>query len=157
MLRVTVPVTSPNAGSYTVGIRLTDGNGWRVTSTVATVSIGNGSQNLVLDLSGPDIGDAGSSGAMTVRVTVRAEGAAASCATVLADGAGVGYLDAAGFAGWNTSIARINARLNADISAGKVSGTAATTLPLALNTPDPQNPDLGSFRFVLASGSIRHR
>jgi membrane-bound lytic murein transglycosylase B len=151
VLRVSVPVTSPTAGSYTVGIRLTDGSGWRVTSTVATVAIGAGSQNVVLDLSGPDIGDAGASGAMSVRVTVRGEGAAASCATPLLNGVGVGNVDASGFAGWNTSIARLRGRLAADISSGRVSGAAASSLPIALNTPSQQAPDLAAFRSALAT------
>jgi membrane-bound lytic murein transglycosylase B len=149
VLRVTVPVTSPTAGSYTVGIRLTDGSGWRVTSTVATVAIVTGSQNVVLDLSGPDIGDAGASGAMSVRVTVRSEGAAASCATPLLNGASVGSVDASSYAGWSTSTARLRDRLAADISSGKVSGVAASTLPLALDTPSQQDPDLTAFRFAL--------
>jgi hypothetical protein len=149
VLRVSVPVSAPTAGSYTVGIRLTDASGWRVTSTVATVAVISGSQSLVLDLSGPDIGDAGASGSMTVRVTVRGQGAAGSCATPLLDGAGVGYVNASAYAGYYTSIARLRARLLADVSSGAVSGAAATTLPLALNTPDPQSPDLASFRFAL--------
>jgi membrane-bound lytic murein transglycosylase B len=149
VLRVTVPVTSPAAGSYTVGIRLTDGSGWRVTSTVATVAIVTGSQNVVLDLSGPDIGDAGASGAMSVRVTVRSEGAAASCAFPLLNGASVGSVDASTYAGWSTSTARLRDRLAEDISSGQVSGAAASTLPLALDTPSQQSPDLTAFRFAL--------
>jgi membrane-bound lytic murein transglycosylase B len=149
VLRVTVPVTSPTAGSYTVGIRLTDGSGWRVTSTVATVAIVTGSQNVVLDLSGPDIGDAGASGAMSVRVTVRSEGAAASCAFPLLNGASVGSVDASTYAGWSTSTARLRDRLAADISSGQVRGAAASTLPLALITPSQQAPDLVAFRFAL--------
>lgn len=147
-LRVAVPVSVPVGGNYTAGVRLTDANGWRVTSTVATVGLSSGMVNLVVELAGGDIGDAGASGAMTVRLTIRGEGAAASCATPLLDGAGIGYVNAANYAGWNTSVARLRSRLDNAISVGRVSGQAATDLPAALNG---SNPDLFHFRFVLMS------
>jgi membrane-bound lytic murein transglycosylase B len=150
-LRVSVPVLVPIAGNYTAGVRLTDANGWRVTSTVATVGLASGTQNLVLDLAGGDIGDAGSSGGMSVRVTVRGEGAAASCATALVAGAGIGSVNAASYSGWSTSVARLRNRLDNAISVGRVTGDAAAALPPALNTPNPQSPDLFHFRFVLMS------
>jgi membrane-bound lytic murein transglycosylase B len=150
VLRVTVPVSAAQAGTYTVGVRLTDAQGYRVTSLVMGVTLNAGSQDVVADLPGQDIGDAGASGADVVRVTVRDAGAAATCAQVLLAATGTGTIDASGFAGWFTTLERLNQRLAQDIASGLVSDAAATALPQALLTPSAAAPDLAAFRMALA-------
>ncbi len=154
VLRVTVPVTSSHAGTYTLGVRLLDPRGLRVTSLVERVALAAGSQDVVADLPGQDIGDAGASGAMTVRVTVRATGAAASCAQVLFAAASAGTVDPSTFIGWFTTLDRLNQRLAADITSHLVSAAAATALPADLQTPTPAAPDLASFRTDLAGTPV---
>jgi hypothetical protein len=151
VLRVTVPVSVSKAGSYTIGVRLLDPSGNRVTSLVETESLAAGSQSVVADLPGQDIGDAGASGAETVKVTVRAGGAAVTCAQVLFAAASAGTIDASTFDGWFTTLDRLNQRLAEDIASGAVSSAAATTLPNDLQTPSADAPDLAIFRTDLAS------
>jgi hypothetical protein len=151
VLRVTVPVTVAQAGSYTLGVRLVDAQGLRVTSLVQTVSLAAGNQTVTADLPGQDIGDSGASGAESVRVTVRAGGTAVTCAHVLFGAASVGNVDASTFDGWSTTLDRLNQRLAEDIASSQVSGTAATTLPNDLQTPSPAAPDLATFRTDLAN------
>jgi hypothetical protein len=149
VLRVTVPVTVGSAGTYTIGVRLTDASGLRVTSTLVGVTLSSGAQTVMADLPGQDIGDAGASGAMTVRVTVRDAADGVNCARVLLAGAGAA-VDASTFVGWSTTIDRLNQRLAQDIASGQVSGSAATVLPADMATPSPTTPDLAAFRTALA-------
>ena len=157
VLRVTVPVTAAKAGTYTVGVRLVDSQGLRVTSAVIGAKLAAGSQNVIVDLPGQDIGDAGATGAQTLRVTVRDAGAAARCAKVLFAAASAGTIDASTFDGWFTTLDRLNQRLAEDIKAGSVKGAAATTLPADLQTPTPAAPDLAAFRTDLAATATVER
>jgi hypothetical protein len=150
VLRVTVPVSAAQAGTYTMGVRLTDGAGLRVTSVLVGVTLTAGTQHVIADLPGQDIGDAGASGAMTVRVTVRASGDDVTCARVLLAAASAGSVDASTFDGWFTTLDRLNQRLAQDIASGKVTGSALTVLPADMQTPSAAAPDLGSFRTALA-------
>ncbi len=153
-LQVSVGVSALKAGKYTIGLRLLDGHGWRVTSTVETIPLIAGSQHATADLSGLDIGDAGASGPATMRITVRAAGAPATCATVLLPAASAGTLAADTFDGWVTTIARLSDRLAADVATGQVSGPAATSLPVALHTPSAAAPDLAAFQTSLAGVAV---
>lgn len=150
VLRVTIPVAAANAGTYTVGVRLIDGSGLRVTSTLLGVTLGAGTQTVIANLPGQDIGDAGASGVMTVRLTVRDAGDGVNCARLLLAGASAGAVDASTFVGWSTTLDRLNQRLAQDIASGQVSGSAATVLPADLQTPSAAAPDLASFRTALA-------
>lgn len=154
VLRVSVDVTAQRAGKYTLGVRLLDDHGWRVTSTAPSVTLTAGSQHVTADLSGLDIGDAGASGAATLRITVRADAAPVTCAAVLLPAASAGTLAADTYDGWVTTLDRLRERLTADIAAGQVSGPAATALPVALGTPSADAPDLTAFQTDLASATV---
>lgn len=154
VLRVTVPLTTAQAGSYTLGVRLIDPDGLRVTSVIKTLSLAKGSQSVVADLPGQDIGDAGASGAEAVRVTVRAGGTAVSCAHVIFGSAAVGNIEASTFDGWFTTLDRLNQRLAEDLASGQVAGAAATTLPADLQTPTATAPDLATFRTDVANTQV---
>ena len=153
-LHVTAAVNVPHDGRYQVGVRLLDSSGWRITSTLTTVTLSAGSQSLSADLSGRDIGDAGASGSATVRITVRADGAPASCAQVLASDASAGTLDPTTYDDWTTSLGRLRDRLNADVSSGQVSGDASGTLTADLSNPSDTAPDLNAFRADLTSVTV---
>ena len=151
---MTLPVSVATSGDYTVAVGLLDEHGWQVTSTEITGTLPAGAQSLTADLAGADIGDAGATGPFSVHVTVRPKDTPDTGACVLIDSAAIGALDPSTFDGWFTSLARLQARLSADIAAGWVSGDAATSLPQALETPSADAPDLGAFRGVLAGAQV---
>jgi hypothetical protein len=149
LLRVTASVTSSRPGDVTLGVRLTDSSGYRITSLLETVTLHSGQQQVTADLPGADIGDAGASGPASIRLTARPGGADVGCAKVVIAAAGVS-VDASAFDGWVTSLDRLRERLGSDIAAGTVSGEAAISLP-ALLSPPGGSPDLAAFRAKLAT------
>ena len=104
VLRVTVPVTATQAGSYTLDVLLLDSHGLPVTSVEETVSLVAGSTNVAADLPGQAIAEKGAAGQDSVRVTVRDAGDGLNCAQVLFKSASVGSIDASTFGGSFTTL-----------------------------------------------------
>ncbi|WP_322759046.1 murein transglycosylase [Frankia sp. Cr2] len=141
----TTPVTAPVTAA--VNATLSDSHGWTITSvrTVVTADApGAVTPRQLARFDGTAIGEAGADGALTVTLTPELD--AAGCAAAPPTTFDVGGLNAADFAGWATTPARLHARLADYAQLGQVEPATADALgaliPASVTGPGALTPFL---------------